>query len=90
MIQADARPFELVERLEEADARGQAIRGGIDCDRALAKDFCEGRREKAIWLVAEVDGGFGGVVPSGIFKIEEAEGSVILAKRVVEPEIRGG
>ena len=50
----------------------------------------EAFREEAVGLVGEVDEGFCGVVPAGIFKINVTETAVRLAESVMKTEIRWG
>ena len=88
-IEADAGPLDLVEGLEEGEAFEEG--GGIwkEGDGFFEEKSGEVFREEAVGLVGEVDEGFCGVVPAGVFEIDIAECAIRLANGVVEAEVGG-
>jgi hypothetical protein len=86
-VQADTGPLELVERREDLNAFAKIGRAGQLRNGFFQKQIGEWFGKNAIGLVGEVDEGFGGIVPSGIFEIHIAEGVIGLAQGIVETEI---
>ncbi len=89
-VQTDAGPFDLVEGREEGEALVEGVGIGKEGDGFFEEKSGEVFREEAVGLVREVDEGFCGVVPSGVFEIDIAECAIRLPKGIVEAEVRGG
>ena len=75
-IEADAGPFELIEWREKSDALTEGVGIAKKGDGFFEEKSGEAFREEAVGLVGEVDEGFCGVVPAGIFEIDIAECAV--------------
>ena len=88
-IEADAGPLDLVDGREKGEALVEC--GGIwkEGDGFFEEKSGEILREEAVGLVGEVDEGFCGVVPAGVFEIDIAECAIRLSKGVVEAEVGG-
>ena len=72
-VEADAGPFELIERREKCEAPMEGVGVAKEGDGFFEQKSGEAFREEAVGLVGEVDEGFCGVVPAGIFEIDIAE-----------------
>jgi len=72
-VKADAGPFELIERSEKCEAPMEGVGIAKEGDGFFEEKSGEAFREEAVRLVGEVDKGFCGVVPAGIFEIDIAE-----------------
>ena len=72
-VEADAGPFELIERSEKCEAPMEGVGIAKEGDGYFEEKSGEAFREEAVRLVGEVDKGFCGVVPAGIFEIDIAE-----------------
>lgn len=72
-VEADACPFDLVKGLEEGEAVEEFVGIGKEGDSFFEEKSGEVFREESVGLVREVDEGFRGVVPAGIFEIDIAE-----------------
>ena len=75
-VEADAGPLDLVEGGEEGEALLEGIGIGKEGDGFFEEKSGEAFREEAVRLVGEVDKGFCGVVPAGIFEIDIAKCAV--------------
>jgi hypothetical protein len=88
-VQTDAGPFDLVEGSEEGEALVKGVGIWKEGDGFFEEKSGEVFWEEAVGLVGEVDEGFCGVVPAGIFEIDIAECAIRLPERVVEAEVGG-
>ena len=86
-IQTDTGPLELVERREDLNAFAKSGRVGQVGNSFFQKKTSERFGKYPIGLVGEVDEGFGGIVPSGVFEIHISEGTIGLAQGIVETKI---
>ena len=75
-VEADAGPFDLVEGGEKGEAPMEGVGIAKEGDGFFEEKSGEAFREEAVGLVGEVDEGFCGVVPAGIFEIDIAECAV--------------
>ena len=88
-VQTDAGPFDLVEGREEGEALLEGVGIGKEEDGFFEEKSGEVFWEEAVGLVGEVDEGFCGVIPAGVFKIDIAKRGIRLSKGVVEAEVGG-
>ena len=88
-VEADAGPFDLVEGREEGEALVEGVGIGKERDGFFEEKSGEVFWEEAVGLVREVDEGFCGVIPAGVFKIDIAECAIRLPKGVVEAKVGG-
>jgi hypothetical protein len=88
-VEADAGPFDLVEGGEEGEAVVKGVGFWKEGDGFFEEKSGEIFREKAVGLVDEVDEGFCGVIPAGVFEIDIAERAIRLPKGIVEAEVGG-
>ncbi len=88
-VETDAGPLDLVEGREEGEALVEGVGIGKERDGFFEEKSGEVFREEAVGLVREVDEGFCGVVPAGVFKIDIAKCGIRLSKGVVEAEVGG-
>jgi hypothetical protein len=88
-VETDAGPLDLVEGREEGEALVEGVGIGKERDGFFEEKSGEIFREKAVGLVREVDEGFRGVVPAGVFEIDIAECAIRLPKGVVEAKVGG-
>ena len=72
-VEADAGPFDLVEGGEKGESPMKGVGITKEGDGFFEEKSGEAIREEAVGLVGEVDEGFCGVVPAGIFEIDIAE-----------------
>ncbi len=72
-VEADAGPFELIEWREKCEAPMEGVGVAKERDGFFEEKSGEAFWEEAVRLVGEVDEGFCGVVPAGIFEIDIAE-----------------
>ena len=86
-VEADAGPFDLVEGCEMSEALLEGDWIGKEGDGFFEEQSGEVFREEAVGLVGEVDEGFCGIVPSGVFEIDIAECAIRLPKGIVEAEV---
>ena len=75
-IEADAGPFDLVKGGEKGEAPMEGVGIAKEGDGFFEEKSGEAFREEAVGLVGEVDEGFCGVVPAGIFEIDIAKCAV--------------
>ena len=88
-VEADAGPLDLVKGLEEVESVVEGVGIGKEGDGFFEEKRGEVFRKEAVGLVGEVDEGFCGVVPAGIFEIDIAECAIRLPKGIVEAEVGG-
>ena len=72
-VEADAGPFDLVEGGEKGEAPMEGVGIAKEGDGFFEEKSGEAVRSEAVRVVSEVDEGFCGVVPAGIFEIDIAE-----------------
>ena len=88
-VETDAGPFDSVEGGEEGEAVVKGVGIGKERDGFFEEKSGEVFWEEAVGLVGEVDEGFCGVVPAGVFEIDIAKCGSRLPKGVVEAEVGG-
>ena len=88
-VEADAGPLDLVKGSEESEAVEEGVGIGKEGDGFFEEKSGEIFREETVGLVGEVDEGFCGVVPTGVFEIDIAECAIRLPNGVVEAEVGG-
>ena len=86
-IEANTGPLELIQGSEYGHPLAESVRIRQAGDGVFEEEISEMVGQESVRLVDEIDQGFGGVVPSGVFKIKVADGSIGLAEGIVKSEI---